>query len=879
MKKVLVIAVFLCGLIQPLLAEHIKGGELFYKYLGPGAAANTARYELNLKLYIDCNANRQGQLDPAVPLTIFDKHNNAVVGNHTAQMTNETFLRFDPASNPCIGNPPNDVCYRVRTYTVVVTLPINAKGYTVAFQRCCRIAGIRNLQQPSDAVGATYMAEIPGTEVLADAYTNSSPAYQGNDASAICRNSAFTLNFNAKQQTADDEAKGDSIVYMFCGGLQGASTGDPLPQQASPPSYPQLNYQAPFAATGPLGGSVHIDPHTGIITGVAPSVLGQYVITVCAYEYRAGVLINIHRKDIHVGVSDCVPLKALLKPDYSYCDDFLVTFKNEQLNPAGSIYIWDYGDGTKPDTTTDIEGRVQHQYADTGTYQVKLKVVLAGQCLDSTQTLAKVYPGFYPGFTTTGTCLLLPLQFTDTTKSRYGAASKWSWNFGDETTQADSANIANPSWKYSTTGFKIVTLTVESNKGCVATVKDTIEVRDKPPIDFAFRDTLICSIDTLQLQGIGNGVWSWSPGPYLMNENTATPSVFPKTTTIYEATLNENGCVNKDYVQVRVVDFVTLDAGPAQTICLTDTVQLKPQTDGLYFSWTSNPDSPIDDPTVKEPLVAPTTTTTFTVVASIGKCSATDDVIVRTVPYPIANAGADTIICYDDTATLRASMVGVRHEWSPTSTLGTPQSLTTLAWPLTTTDYILKVYDTLGCPKPGIDTVTVTVRDQIFAFAGNDTAVVVGQPLQLHGTGAEFIEWQPPFFLNRNDVANPVALLEENQTYIMRAYTSEGCYDLDTINIRVFKTSPDIFVPNAFVPNSSRNNVLRPIPVGISTLDYFRVYNRWGQLVFQTTQVGKGWDGRVAGKLQDSGAYVWMVSGTDYTGKKVQRKGTAVLIN
>lgn len=877
MKKVLVIAIFLCALIQPLLAEHIKGGEMYYEYKGPGNQAGTAIYQIYLKLYIDCNAQREGQLDPQVPITIFDRFDNRQVTNPTASMVQEFFLRFDPATNPCIGNPPSDVCYRVRVYSTTVTLPINAKGYTLAYQRCCRIANIRNLQSPSDAVGATYMAEIPGTELLADAYTNSSPTYQGNDASAICRNSAFTLSFNARQPAAD-LPKGDSVVYMFCGGLQGATTNLPNPSVATPPAYPELNYQRPFASTAPLGGMATIDSRTGIITGTAPSILGQYVITVCAYEYRSGVLINIHRKDIHVGVSDCVPLNALLKPDYSYCDDFNVTFKNEQLNPAGSIYIWQFGDGSKPDTVTDIEGRSQHLYADTGTYRVKLKVILAGQCIDSTETLAKVYPGFFPGFVSTGTCILLPLQFTDTTKSRYGVAAKWRWDFGDLTTQADTSHAANPNWKYSTTGMKNVQLIVESNKGCVDTVMKQVEVRDKPPIDFAFDDTLICSIDTLQLHGIGNGTWSWSPGPYLFNENTPDPFVYPKSTTIYQATLNENGCINTANVQVRVVDFVTLDAGPRDTICLTDTTQLRPVTDGLYFAWTSNPASPINDPAVREPLVAPTQTTTYTVVASIGKCNATDNVTIVTIPYPIARAGQDTIICYQDTAILHAEIVGIRVEWTPASTLSAPTSLITEAWPLIPTDYILKAYDTLGCPKPGIDTVEVFVRPEIIAFAGNDTAVVVGQPLQFNGTGADLIEWQPPLFMNRYDIATPVALLDENMTYIMRAYTPEGCHDYDTVNVRVFKTSPDIFVPNAFRPTGTQNIIFRPIPVGIKNLDYFRVYNRWGHMVFQTTQVGKGWDGRVAGKLQDAGTYVWMVSGTDYTGKNVKRKGTMVLI-
>ena len=875
MRKVLAIALLLFGSIQSLIAEHIKGGEMYYEYLGPGTDASTAQYRITLKLYIDCNATSSGQLDANIKLTVFDKSNNGQIAGSPfdAPTTGDQWLRFDPASNPCISNPPTDVCYRVRSFSTTITLPINASGYTIAYQRCCRIDNIVNLVPRSNSVGATYMCEIPGTNSLPEAYKNSSPRFLPNDATAICRGSNFTLSFAATEPDGID-----SIAYTFCSGFPGASTGQPNPPSASSPPYSSLNYQSPYNGNAPLGGQVTINSKTGLISGIAPTTIGQYVITVCAYEYRQGILINIHRKDVHVKVSDCIPLEALLKPNYSYCDDFLVTFKNEQVNPTGSVYTWDFGDGSPVETTSDLEGRVQHQYADTGTYAVKLKVVLAGQCEDQTVTLAKVYPGFYPAFKVQGSCVLLPLQFIDLTTSRYGAAAKWSWDFGDETTNADTSNLQNPSWKYNTTGLKTVTLIVESDKGCVGTITGTADVRDKPPITLAFRDTLICSIDTLKLNAAGNGVFSWSPMYKILDENTPTPSVWPKTTTTYTVTLNENGCVNTDNVRVRVVDFVTLDAGPDSTICLTDTIMLNPQTDGLKFEWTANIPGYISNPNIIRPQVAPTATTTYHVVAHIGKCSAADDVTIRTIPYPIARAGADTLVCFEDTASIHASMVGYQFIWSPISTLSNPNSLNTLAWPKRTTSYVLSVYDTLGCPKPGRDTIVVNVKNEIFAFAGNDTSIVVGQPLLLNGRGADFYEWQPPLHLSRNDIANPIAMLDDNFSYQLKAYTAEGCYDLDTINIKVFKTAPDIFVPNAFRPGGSRNNVLRPIPVGIATLDYFCVFNRWGQMVYRSYSPESGWDGSIAGKPQDAGTYVWMARGTDYTGKLVMRKGTAILL-
>ncbi len=887
MKKFLLLILLTVPALS-LVAEHIRGGEMYYKYLGPGVAANTSKYLITVKLYLNCNATG-GQLDLKEPLTIFQRSNNIQFGNVIdAPFTREETIQYDPNSNPCITNPPIDVCYKLRYYDQEIELPNSLDGYIIALQRCCRIDGIVNIQPRSNQYGATYQCTIPGTiaGVSPEAYMNSSPIFNPNDAVAICYGSPFTFDFSAT-----DAVDSDSIVYRLCNAYRGGGPGSGTgcitcaqPNPAASPPYNSIPYNGQYSGSIPLGINVSINSATGLLSGIAPSVEGQYVVTACAYEYRDQKLINVHRKDIHIRVSDCIPLKALLKPDYSYCDDFLVTFKNEQVNPANSVYIWQYGDNTKPDTTTDVEGRMQHLFADTGTYTIKLKVILAGQCLDSTTTLAKVYPGFFPNFSITGTCLLKPIQFNDLTTSRYGTPSKWRWNFGDETTEDDTSHVKSPSWQYSTVGLKPVELIVESNKGCIDTLTLNADVRDKPPITLAFKDTLICSNvlvqDTLQLHAGGNGLFTWSPLVQILRTNTPDPLVFPKTTTTYHVQLDENGCVNVDSVRVRVVPVVTLELGNPITICLTDTIQLRPAGDGLKFTWTTNPSpSPINDINVKNPLVSPTDQfTTYSVIAEIGKCSALDDVTIKTVPYPTARAGADTTICFGDTASIHASMIAATFSWTPTNTLSNPAILNPRAFPRTTTPYVLRVQDVLGCPKPSYDTIVVKVLPQLFAFAGNDTAVVIGEPLQLNGKGADLYEWTPPTYLNRNDIKNPVANLNNSFTYQLKIYTPEGCFDLDTINIKVFRTNPQIFVPNVFRPDGSQNNRLRPIPVGITQMEYFRVFNRWGQMVFQTSQHGMGWDGRLGGKPQDSGMYVWEVKGKDYTGKMVIKKGIAMLL-
>ncbi|MBA4167848.1 MAG: hypothetical protein H0X41_09955 [Chitinophagaceae bacterium] len=363
MKRICISILLLGGFILPLSAAHIRGGELYYKYEGPGTSAGTSVYTVTLKLYIDCGQNDPGQLDQEAALTIFSKPLNKKIGNvMIAPRVGEEFIRYDPTSNPCITNPPLDVCYRLRYYSVKITLPDTPDGYTIAFQRCCRIEGIKNVQAPSNDVGATYQCEIPGTNALPDAPKNSSPAFTARDAVAICAKSIFTFDFSA---TDPDK---DSLVYHLCEGYIGGGPNNgksclscPVPNPGAPPPYTPLAYQSPYSGSTPLGPSAQLNSATGILSGFAPPTLGQYVVTVCVSEYRRGVLINIHRKDIHIKVSDCSPLKAQLDPDYSFCNDLNVTFKNGQINPTGSVYTWSFGDGTRSDTSRIPDGTLQHK--------------------------------------------------------------------------------------------------------------------------------------------------------------------------------------------------------------------------------------------------------------------------------------------------------------------------------------------------------------------------------------------------------------------------------------------------------------------------------------------------------------------------------------
>jgi gliding motility-associated-like protein len=170
----------------------------------------------------------------------------------------------------------------------------------------------------------------------------------------------------------------------------------------------------------------------------------------------------------------------------------------------------------------------------------------------------------------------------------------------------------------------------------------------------------------------------------------------------------------------------------------------------------------------------------------------------------------------------------------------------------------------------------------VYPFAGRDTSVIAGQPLQFNASGGASYTWLPPTDLSNPQIPNPIGRYDGSFDYITYRVTvrdTVGCADSAFVTVRIFKTDPRIFVPTAFTPNGDgKNDSFRPIAAGIDKILYFRVFNRWGQLVFETTQNGKGWDGKINGKDQGTGVYVWVVKAVDYLGKEFFAKGTTVLI-
>ena len=845
-------------------ASHISGGEIYYSLVTQ--SGNDFTYAITLKLLRDATGGGPN-LEQTQSIAIYEKGTNTLIWSGLVDFTYWGSISVtDPSS--CLINPPQ-VRYDIALYQFTKTLPGTANGYTITCQRCCRVGGINNIIG-SGSTSATYTAEIPGNSIFANSPANNSARFLGIDTVIICAGYPFTYNFGA------EDADNDSLVYSFCNAYNGSSFNPPLP-----PPYNSLPYASPFSGSNPLGNGVAIDQNTGIITGNAPAA-GTYVVTVCVQEWRNGQLIATQRKDLQVKTSDCDFAAATLAPGgYINCTDYSLSFSNLTPSSANSSYFWDFG-VTNDAGDTSILSSPSFTYPDTGIYRLKVIVNRYQPCIDSATAEVRVFPGFYSDFSFTGSCIFSPLQFNDLTTTAYGSVNLWQWDFGIITSDNDTSSQQNPQYFYGSPGNYNVHLIVANSKGCRDTVIKTVTTIDKPLLNLSFRDTLICSIDTLQLQATGIGIFNWAPGPGMIGSTSSTPFVFPKTTTIYKIVLNDNGCINQDSVRVRVVDLVTLNAGNDTTICLNDNAHLNASTNGLQYNW--GPSATLNNLDILNPLASPLTTTTYLITSVIGGCIATDDITIKVMPRPFVNAGNDTAICYNSSVLLNSQSNGTNFTWSPASSLNNASSLNPLATPLTTTQYILTATDNIsGCPKPSFDSVTITVLPRATATTGRDTIIFAGQHLQIFATGGTNYLWTPATGLSSPTIPDPTVLLSGNPdsiSYTVSVTNQYGCTDTAGIVVKVYKTRPDIFVPTGFTPNGDgRNDIFRPTYVGMKTIDYFQVYNRWGALLYShDLNDGQGWDGTIKGVKQSSGTFIWMVRATDIIGNVHFKKGTVLLI-
>ncbi len=163
-----------------------------------------------------------------------------------------------------------------------------------------------------------------------------------------------------------------------------------------------------------------------------------------------------------------------------------------------------------------------------------------------------------------------------------------------------------------------------------------------------------------------------------------------------------------------------------------------------------------------------------------------------------------------------------------------------------------------------------------------DVNAVGGVPIQLNSRNAGNVYlWQPSTGLNNAAMQFPTATLDKDVEYTITINSNAGCTVTDTVLVKV-ALDGFIYVGQGFTPNGDgMNDRCYPITTGIRSLTYFKIFNRWGNLVFQTNDATpqNGWDGKYNGKIQPAGTYQWVAEAVDGGGNIIKRTGSVLLIN
>ena len=320
------------------------------------------------------------------------------------------------------------------------------------------------------------------------------------------------------------------------------------------------------------------------------------------------------------------------------------------------------------------------------------------------------------------------------------------------------------------------------------------------------------------------------------------------------------------------------------TICEGSSTPLNFVSNATAWTWT--PATGLSNPAVANPTADPTVTTQYIVTATLDRCSTTDTVIVNVNTAPVPNAGAPGFICYGQTYQLNGSG-GMQYSWTPSTYLNNPSLPNPISAATKTITYTLSIVaDLNGCSSLVTDDVTVDVTPpvKIYTFPA-DTILYPGDRIQFRAVSAvpsaNIFNWTPNLNISNPNVYNPdvtAVNIGDSIVYKVTASSAAGCTGEAYVRFRVYK-GPELYVPTAFTPNGDGlNDRFYPFPVGIKAINYFRVFNRWGQQIFSSTTLYKGWDGKLQGVDQPSGVYVWMAQGIDKDNKAITRQGTVTVI-
>ena len=542
----------------------------------------------------------------------------------------------------------------------------------------------------------------------------------------------------------------------------------------------------------------------------------------------------------------------------SLCKPYTVDFVAHAQDAIG--FTWDFNDGN---TITNTDSTMQHTYNDAGSYVPKILLIDNVGCrvpVAGSDTVLAVQVKASFTVPDRSNCDTASINFINTSNTNDKSIA-YTWNFGDG---PSVSNNTHPTHKYLSAGNYYPILIAKTITGCIDTFISTspVKLAASPTISMVTGANgcvpLSMSIQANIVSGnAANGQWFWQ----FANGNTS--AVQQPINQMYTAAgmhtisvkfTDSNQCSATVSKIIEAYGLPATNAGVDSFVCKGRPIQLIASGANTY-QWGSA--AGISCTNCANPIVQPLADTVFIVKGiSIHSCIAYDSVkiVVKNATKLIYRS--EETICDGQSVKLFASGAN-SYSWTPTTGLKKPNIATPDAAPTTTTTYRVIGLDNVaaGCSN---DTgfVLVKVNPKPAVSAGMDKTTLAGAPIDLEARYTEdvtLVNWWPTDALSRNGYNTITVRPNKNTEYNVEVTNRAGCSAKDKVNVYVTCNDNNVFIPNTFSPNNDgSNDVFYPRGKGLVKIKSLRIYNRWGNVVFDKSSFNAndataGWDGTFKG--------------------------------
>lgn len=607
------------------------------------------------------------------------------------------------------------------------------------------------------------------------------------------------------------------------------------------------------------------------------------------------------------GCRDSITLNNLVittDPTPIFSSPFTLTCPNSGVQfisssaPAGVAHFWDFGDGNTSTTISPV-----HAYAATGLYTIKLRITDNNGCADSlTRTNYILVDVPVPGFTMSdsiSSCTPFEVQFTNTSGYFYDSY----WDFGDAVTSTNTS----PVHYFNSPGIYNVKLVVVSPGGCRDSVTHTVRVYDTVGTRMNYLPLGGCKPLTVGLNIVSPGpmvsyLWDFGDG------NTASTTV-PDVSHVYNSfgqfipkliMEDPSGCL----IPVTGIDTVfavgaTAKFGQSDSLfCdtglvnFTDSTTYNDPITSYNWSFGDGGSSVLQDPV--HTYSTPGLYTVRLIVQTQSGCTdtITKPNLVAVVQRPLIDIGGDTSVCINGSILhngifIQPDTSAVTWIWSfpngnSSSQQNPPSQYYNTAGSFTVTAMAM---NSTGCRDTTVQRIVVNPLPVV--NMPSQLVVQNGFPVTIPATYSPNTvswTWTPSTGLSCTSCPTPDAGPKVNTNYYVRFTDDNGCMNGQSIQVIVLCKNSNLFIPNTFSPNGDgSNDVFYPRGRGLERVKLLRIFNRWGQVVFEKQNVpvndpAAGWDGTYKGQRPVSDVYIYQAEVFCENGEIIKLNGNIALI-